>query len=129
MTHSHWPAGWNPAAEPRNDEPHLTRRSSVIGDPDWNELVEEQQLNRRHTLESHEKEHPNCSDPDCEFHHPEVREDFDDSGNMDEVKKYLVCLDCGEAFEATAEGVMFAEAHETDCYGSSYIIQDESEAL
>jgi len=27
-----------------------------------------------HTLESHEREMPNCDDPDCEFHHPEVRE-------------------------------------------------------
>jgi hypothetical protein len=28
----------------------------------------------RHTLESHEAEMPDCNDPDCEFHHPEVRE-------------------------------------------------------
>jgi len=26
------------------------------------------------TLEQHEVEMPNCQDPDCEFHHPEVRE-------------------------------------------------------
>ena len=24
--------------------------------------------------EKHGKEHPHCEDPDCEFHHPEVRE-------------------------------------------------------
>lgn len=28
-----------------------------------------------HTLESHEAEMPNCQDPDCEFHHPEVLEE------------------------------------------------------
>lgn len=27
-----------------------------------------------YTLESHEAEMPDCSDPDREFHHPEVRE-------------------------------------------------------
>lgn len=27
-----------------------------------------------HTLETHEIERPDCKDPDCEFHHPEVRE-------------------------------------------------------
>ncbi len=25
-----------------------------------------------HTLATHELEMPNCADPDCEFHHPEV---------------------------------------------------------
>lgn len=53
----------------------------------------------------------------------------DDNYNMDEVLKKLVCLDCGEAFDGTAEGVMYAEAHESKCDGSSYIIQDESEAM
>lgn len=28
----------------------------------------------KHTLQSHEAEMPNCTDPDCEFHHPEIRE-------------------------------------------------------
>jgi hypothetical protein len=43
-------------------------------DADTVQLIFNDHMKYQTALENHELEMPNCSDPDCEFHHPEVRE-------------------------------------------------------
>jgi hypothetical protein len=90
-----------------------------------------------HTLESHEKEMPNCSDPDCEFHHPEVLEPVvvvgynDGEGNYVGEQLFLVCRGCGETFDslsiAMQHGVQETIDSEEEFEG--FDIKFESEAL
>jgi hypothetical protein len=61
---------------------------------------------------------------------PTAPTEENDNFNEDEILVYLVCLDCGEAFEGTATGIMFAQAHEPNCAGlCSYEIRTEKEAM
>lgn len=79
-----------------------------------------------HTLESHEREMPDCDDPDCEFHHPEVQEETGSVGGGE--KLYLQC-DCGEVFETISIAHWHAGEVEHDDLPVNFIIVTESEAF
>ena len=73
----------------------------------------------RHTLETHERDMPDCADPDCEFHHPDAtatpthrgattmttdreadrRHDFETEGRQDQ-RTVTPCAVCGLARSA-----------------------------
>ena len=59
-----------------------------------------------HTLQSHEAEMPNCDDPDCEFHHPEVLHQSDLAAKRAELMRTLKV-----AYEATHDSANNAVAY------------------
>jgi hypothetical protein len=51
----------------------IVRLVEVWTSRDGREMTLEVLMNRpRHTLATHVRDYPGCSDPDCEFHHPEI---------------------------------------------------------
>lgn len=84
-----------------------------------------------HTLETHEAEMPNCSDPDCEFHHPEVLGYNDKEGNYVGEQLFLVCRGCGETFDSLSIAMQHGlqEMVDTEEEFEGFDIKLESEAL